>query len=76
MGVVDACGSKDEDLFVYVSACAGPNWTYNNFPRWATDLDVWKNSIFEDNGVFRINLRKAFSRRISSSTSTILVTPS
>lgn len=57
--LVDACGSNDDDLFVYVSACAGPNWTYNNMPRWATDLEVWKNSIIDDNGIFRIDLRKA-----------------
>ena len=57
--LVDACDSRDDDLFVYVSACAGSNWTYNNFPRWATDLEVWKNSIVDENGIFRIDLRKA-----------------
>lgn len=62
--LVDAYGSKDDDLYVYISACAGPNWTYNNLPGWAKDMNVWKNSIIDDSGIFRINLRQALLEQL------------
>ena len=62
--LVDAYSSKDEDLYVYVSACAGDSWTYNNFPGWAKDIDIWKDSIVDNNGIFRIDLRKALLRQL------------
>ncbi len=61
--LVEACGSHDEDLLAIVGACAGPNWTYNNFPGWAKDKEVWKNAIVasEKDGktIFTIDMRKA-----------------
>ena len=62
--LVDAYSSKDEDLYVYVSACAGDSWTYNNFPGWAKDLSLWKEAIVDENGIFRINLRKALLKQL------------
>lgn len=64
--LVDAYSSNDDDLYVYVSACAGNNWTYNNFPGWAKDLDLWKESIIDDNGIFRIDLRKALLKQLKN----------
>lgn len=61
--LVDAYSSKDEDLHVYVSACAGDNWTYNNVPRWAKDYDLWKDCIVEENGIFKIDIRKALKKQ-------------
>lgn len=62
--LVEAYGSNDKDLYAYISACAGPNWTYNNMPGWAKDMNVWKNSIIDDNGIFRINLRQALLEQL------------
>lgn len=62
--LVDAYSSNDEDLYVYVSACAGDSWTYNNFPGWAKDLSLWKEAIVDENGIFRIDLRKALLRQL------------
>ena len=62
--LVDAYGSSDDDLFVHISACAGDSWTYNNIPKWATDMYVWKDCIVEENGIFRIDLRKALLRQL------------
>ncbi len=51
---------EDKNVFAYVSACAGPNWMYDSYPKWATDEKVWENSIIErENGVFNINIRQA-----------------
>lgn len=63
--LVDAYGSKDEDIITYVSACAGPNWTYDSFPRWAKDFDMWKDGIVSDeNGVFHIDMRKIIKKQL------------
>ncbi len=69
MMVVDALqrayDSKDDDLVAYISACAGDGWTYNNYPRWATDRKLWDGAIREENGVFRIDMRKVLTRELN-----------
>lgn len=63
--LVDAYGSKDEDIVAYVSACAGPNWTYDSFPRWAKDEKMWEEGIVADeNGIFHIDLRKVIKKQL------------
>lgn len=57
--------SCDEDIITYVSACAGTSWTYDSYPSFAKDIDVWKNCIEEEKGIFRINLRKAVNRQLN-----------
>lgn len=58
-------GSRDEDIITYVSACAGRDWTYDKYPAWATDSDLWKGAIFEENGIFRIDLRNAIAKQLA-----------
>lgn len=63
--LVDAYGSRDEDIVTYVSACAGDGWTYNGFPKWATDEEMWKDGIVADeNGIFHIDLRKVIAKQL------------
>lgn len=63
--LVDAYGSSDEDISAYISACAGPTWKYDSYPKWATDENLWSNVIIEEkNGVFRIDLRKAIKKQL------------
>lgn len=63
--LLDAYASNDEDIVAYVSACAGPNWTYNTYPNWATDKKVWTRAITQDdNGIFHIDLRKALKDQL------------
>lgn len=50
--------SKIENIETYVSSCCGIDYTYNNYPGWANDKDLWKNGIEYVDGKFRINLRK------------------
>ena len=53
-------GSKVEDIFAYVSACAGDGWIHEFYPSWAKDSGVWSRSIIygEDNR-FHINIKPA-----------------
>ena len=61
--LVDLYGSKDEDILTYVSACAGDSWTYDKFPSWATDEVLWQDAIYDDNGIFRIDMRKVLKKQ-------------
>ena len=61
----DAYDSKASNIVVYISPCAGPSWSYDRYPDWATDYRVWQDSIERDeNGLFRIDLRKAISKQL------------
>ena len=59
-------GCSREDINVYISACAGPNWTYDCFPRWAQDLSVWEESITCKDKEFKIDLRKTIKKQLDS----------
>lgn len=60
-----ACDSRDEDILTYVSACAGKNWIYDSFPKWATDKKLWENAIVADkNGIFHIDMRLAIASQL------------
>lgn len=68
MMVVDALqrayDSKDDDIVAYISACAGSDWSYDTYPRWATDRKLWDGSIIEENGVFKIDMRKVIENEL------------
>ncbi len=58
-------GSRAEDIYAYVSACVGDNWTYDQFPRWARDEHVWNRCIsYGEDGKFHIRLRPAVLKQI------------
>lgn len=59
-------GSATEDIQVLVSACAGRNWTYDCYPRWALDDEVWKDCIIDENGIFKIDLRRAIKKQLDN----------
>ena len=53
--------SKLDDIYVYIGAHAGNNWTYDSMPKWAKE-SFWEETgaIKEtENGEFKIDLRKA-----------------
>lgn len=68
MMVVDALqrayDSKDDDIVAYISACAGSDWSYDTYPRWATDRKLWDGAIIEENGVFKIDMRKVIENEL------------
>ena len=63
--LLDACDSRDEDIYTFVSACAGPNLTYDSFPEWAQDRKMWKDGIYQgEDGLFHIDLRKVIAKQL------------
>lgn len=63
--LVNGYGSKEEDISAYVSARAGNSWTYDTWPKWATDSTVWEDGIVvDDNGLFHIDLRTVISKQL------------
>lgn len=62
--LVEAYGSNEEDIITYVSACAGDNWTYDSFPKWALDTKMWEEGIYEENGIFHIDIRKVIRKQL------------
>lgn len=53
--------SKLDDIYVYIGAHAGSDWTYDSMPKWAKE-SFWEETgaIKEkENGEFEIDLRKA-----------------
>ena len=64
--LLDAYGSKDDDIVTYVSACAGENsYIYDKYPDWAKDEKLWSGAIIEEkDGIFRINLRRAIKKQL------------
>ena len=63
--LLDAYGTKDEDISIYVGACAGEDWTYDCYPKWAQDNELWKYAIVEENGIFKIDMRKAIRKQFN-----------
>ena len=63
--LLDAYQTKDENIFTYVSSCAGSDWTYDKYPNWATDQKMWESGIEKDkNGIFHINLRNIIDNQL------------
>lgn len=71
MMIADALNSayntKDEDIKVHVSSCAGPTWTYDKWPGFANDKKLWEDTgaitEWHDNE-FKINLRAAIEGQL------------
>lgn len=70
MMIADALNSayntKDEDIKVRVSSCAGPTWTYDKWPGFANDKKLWEDTgaITELDNEFKINLRAAIAGQL------------
>ena len=60
--------SEREQLEAHISSCAGPNWTYDKYPAWATNERLWMASIHEGkNGIFNINIKTAVIEQLYNS---------
>lgn len=64
--LVDAYSSNEEDIIAYVGACASDNWTYDIWPKFATDKAMWQDAIYmgEDN-LFHIDMRKVIFKQLA-----------
>ena len=57
--------SKADDIYTYISACAGESWTYDCFPNWAKDEKMWdKCIVYGDDNNFHINLKPAIMMQL------------
>ena len=59
-----AFDSKAGDIFCYISACAGPNWDYDCYPKWATDATVWDDYIVSVGNKYFINIKEAIDKQL------------
>ena len=59
-----AYDSKNDDIIAYISSCAGTDYAYDSYPKWAKDEKLWQDSIKEHNGLFHIDLRKAVLKEL------------
>ena len=56
---------KKADISVYISSCCGKNWTYDKYPSWAKDQDLWKDTItLEKDGLYHIDLKKTVLKEL------------
>lgn len=56
--LLESYGSHDEDIFAYVSMCAGNSWTYDSYPKWAKDKKMWEKAItLGEDGLYHIDLK-------------------
>ena len=70
--LVDNYGCRENDLYVYVSACAGPSWCYDQFPGFAKDTKLWNDAIAVKKiktkdgyqSMFYIDIRRAISKEL------------
>ena len=61
----DVSHCSDEDIKIYVSACAGKSWTYDKYPAWAKDDEVWADVItLGEDGLYHIDLKKAVLKQL------------
>lgn len=64
------------DIRGYISACAGANWQYDCYPKFAKDSQVWEHSIYEKDGIFYINIRNAILEQLNAEcVSNVIVNP-
>ncbi len=63
--LTEGYGSKEEDIRIFVGACAGEDWPYDKIPPFAKDMQLWKDCIVDDHGIFRIDIRKALRKQFA-----------
>lgn len=60
--------SKPEDIYVYIGSCAHKeNYVYTNYPYWATNEEVWANSIEKaSDNLYHIDMPRAIIEQLQS----------
>lgn len=58
--------SNLDDLYVYITAYIGKeNYTYDCYPKWATNKEVWEGAITKDNDIYHIDMLTAIIKQLS-----------
>lgn len=60
--------SNLDDIFVYIGSCAHKeNYVYKDYPYWATNKEVWENSIVKaPDNLYHIDMLKAIIEQLTS----------
>lgn len=59
--------SQLEDIYVYIGSCIKKDsYTYDCYPKWATNKDVWKEAITKKNDIYYIDLIKAITNQLNN----------
>lgn len=68
--------SKKEDLYAYIGSCIKKDsYIYDQYPKWATNKEVWKDCLNEENGLYHIDLVTAIKNQLIIDESHITVSP-
>lgn len=64
--LLDSKNTRDEDIVTYISSGAGTSWTYDSYPKWATDNKVWDGFIKynEKSGLYYIDVKGAIKKQL------------
>lgn len=58
-------GSNTKDIYLYIgSSIKKESYIYNNYPKQATNKNIWEDAIKEDNGKYYIDLIKAIKNNL------------
>ena len=59
--------SEPSDLYIYIgSNSKKESYLYDKYPKWATNQEVWAESILESNGYYSIDMETAMIKQLSS----------
>lgn len=63
--LIDNFQSNPKDIYLYIgSHIKKESYTYNNFPKKATNEEIWKGAIKEKEGVYYIDLEQAIRNQL------------
>lgn len=58
--------SNLSDIYTHITSCAHQeNYTYDCYPRWATNKEVWEESIIEADGNYHIDMLHAIIKQLT-----------
>ncbi len=58
--------SNLNDIYVYIGSCATKKtYIYDKYPLWATNKEVWKNCIVENNNNYYIDMVQAITNQLN-----------
>ena len=60
-----AYNCKLSSIYAYITASVGPNWTYDSWPKWALDSNVWQDCIIQKEDLFYIDIKKVMIKQLN-----------
>lgn len=55
-----SANTNPKDMKIYISSCATKeSYTYDQYPKWATNKSLWQKNIYQTGSLYHIDLRNA-----------------